>query len=77
MSHGCGRQTLNDKINMNTETNDGNGKEQQTLAPAGLLDAPESKREKTNRQARERRARRKSYNSGSKADRLDAYSWCS
>ena len=37
MSHGCGRQTLNDKINMNTEKNDGNGKEQQTLAPAGLL----------------------------------------
>ena len=40
MSHGCGRQTLNDKINMNTETDDGNGKGQQTLAPAGLLAAP-------------------------------------
>jgi len=39
MSHGCGRQTLNDKINMQTETNDGNDKEQQTLAPAGLLGA--------------------------------------
>ena len=44
MSHGCWQQTLNDKINMNTETNDGNGKEQQTLAPAGLFgggDAPD------------------------------------
>ena len=39
MSHGCRRQTLNDKINMQTETNDGNGKEQQTLAPTGLLGA--------------------------------------
>lgn len=52
-------------------------KREAEFSEARLLDAPESKRERTNRLTRERRARRKSYNKGSKADRLDAYSWCS